>query len=132
MTGQQPDIEIYVKHADPKAMQAWLEKHFSLAGTTLSQLEGMEDGQPFTLMLSLAEGQIELMVTPKAAGKAYTSFWFKSSDTPWNSDLECAQSVLLDIDTEVRCSSEGWQEDEAEHSDKWWKLTRETQTLVPW
>ena len=75
---------------------------------------------------------VEVMITPKAAGKAYTSIWFKSDKTPWPSDLSCANNFLQKFDTEVRCSAESWQESEAEYSEKWWKLTRDTKELVSW
>ena len=75
---------------------------------------------------------IELSITPCAAGKAYTSVWFKTPHTPWKDDLACAESALATIDTEVRCSAETWAEEEPEFSEKWWKITRNERELVVW
>lgn len=128
---KQPDIEIYIKNANLNDIQLWLSSHFDVVPNDIVDIN---TSSPRTneIELELADDQIPLVITPQAAGKAYLSVWFKSPRTPWNNDLECAQSALERFDTEVRCSAESWAEEEPEHSEKWWKLTRTSKDLVSW
>jgi len=132
MTDTPLDIEIYVKKTSVSDIMSWLMQHFTLNNDTAeSAIKPLSEAMQ-TLQLNYQNNAIDVMITPGAAGKAYTSVWFKSSNTPWNSDIECAKSFLESIDTEVRCSAEGWQETEAEFSEKWWKLSRTEEELVSW
>ena len=135
MTDQPLDIEIYIKNIQLCDLNNWLSRFFELNSTELLKTNNEIDTlSPFSVHLKdlQANSSIELMITPRAAGKAYTSLWFKSAQTPWKTDLECSQSYLEIADTEVRCSSESWTETEEEKSEKWWKLTRTSQELVSW
>ncbi len=126
MNTEQLDIEIYVKDTSISDIAAWLGQHFEFQVICNFQ-EKIQ-----SIDLNYLGNVVEVMITPKAAGKAYTSIWFKSDKTPWSSDLLCANNFLQQFDTEVRCSAESWQESEAEYSEKWWKLTRDTKELVSW
>lgn len=128
----QPDVEIYIKHLDCEQFIHWLTSHFDQVDE--AEIKSMDMNSPRSYSTAVInEGHsIELVVTPCAAGKAYTSIWFKSPHTPWPNDLACAESALELMDTEVRCSAESWAEEEPEFSEKWWKITRETRELVVW
>lgn len=129
---EQPDIEIYIKNADLNEIQAWLGSHFDVVPE--GDISDINIASPRTNEVELQRAglPVPLVITPQAAGKAYLSVWFKSPKTPWQNDLECAQSALERFDTEVRCSAESWAEEEPEHSEKWWKLTRTSKDLVSW
>ena len=129
---QQPDVEIYIKNVVLDDLASWLAEVFSDTDIKLITNINLDSPKPVTTHISLNEQRIELMITPRAAGKAYTSIWFKSQNTPWKSDLECAHSALTRMDTEVRCSAESYTESEEEFSEKWWKLTRDSKELVVW
>lgn len=126
------DIEIYVKNTSISDIMSWLMQHFTASNNTVESEAKPRAEAMITLQLNYQNNAIDVMITPGAAGKAYTSIWFKSSNTPWNSDIECAKCFIESIDTEVRCSAEGWQESEAEYSEKWWKLSRTEEVLVSW
>lgn len=124
----QPDIEIYIKHATAEHIRKWLEGQFD--DVELSELseERLSEGQ----LIKASVSSIPLVITPKAAGKAFTSIWFQSAKTPWNNDLECAESFASKFDLEVRCSAESWQEDEGESEEKWWCLNGDEKKLLRW
>lgn len=130
----QPDIEIYVKNLEFEQLEAWLKKHFVPASVSeLSETQTrLPKFQASTISLSYEGKAVELSVTPNAAGKVYTSLWFKQNHTPWQDDKSCALDFLADYDAEVRCSAAGWVEEEPEESEQWWRLTRTHQTLVRW
>lgn len=128
----QPDIEIYVKHITREMLSTWLSEHFDgVNDESLKQLD-LNSAKPVSVSLTRDTNKVELFVTPKAAGKAYTSLWFKSDKTPWEDDLSCAESFISLADTEVRCSSATWSEQEAENSEMWWVITATERKLVPW
>lgn len=132
MVTAQPDIEIYVKNTSIDMIETWLKRCFT--GLDEDQLERLEldSKKPVTFKVFNHDAEIETMITPQAAGKAYCSIWFKSNQTPWQDDLQCAESFLEIFDTEVRCSAATWTEEEEEFSEKWWKLTRDNRELVAW
>lgn len=135
MTEIAPDIEIYVKNAKATELYAWLTRFFKVENHKVFEAErSLSDFAPTELKLNLPDGGKEytLRITPSAAGKAYTSLWFKTRPEFWQADIDCASSYLESVDTEVRCASEGWTESEEEFSEKWWKLTRNEATLVSW
>lgn len=125
----QPDIEIYIKHATAEMLLAWLTKQFGEVELDQLNEENLSGSQ---LIKGFVGKQVPLVITPKAAGKAYTSVWFQSTDTPWKNDLECAESVASFFDLEVRCSAEGWTEEEGEDEEKWWCLYEGEKKLVRW
>jgi hypothetical protein len=129
---EQPDIEIYVKNLNDDMLLPWLEKHFDRIDKDSLKRINLNSAKPVSVSLALDSHDIELFVTPKAAGKAYCSLWFKSGHTPWENDLNCAESFISLVDTEVRCSAETWTEQEAENSDMWWVISATERNLVPW
>lgn len=126
---KQPDIEIYVKNATADALLSWLNKSFETANIPDLTEAKLNEGQ---MIKGSVNSTIPLVVTPKAAGKAFTSIWFQSDDTPWPDDLSCAESFLEHHDLEVRCSASTWTEEEQENEEKWWSLTQDNRKLVRW
>lgn len=135
MTAQQnsqPDVEIYLKDLDNEQLLQWLKTAFFVRDEAAITQIDMGKGRSYTIRLTYGDEPLDLSITPCAAGKAFTSIWFKSHHTPWDNDLACAESALAVIDTEVRCSAESWAEEEPEFSEKWWKITRNDRELVVW
>lgn len=130
----QPDIEIYIKHFELKPVLKWLSSIASYDEDQASALfnEKLEGKTSFTIKLAIDQHEIDLVVTPSAAGKAFTSLWFQSSHTPWQNDKACALSLLAFFKGEVRCSAATWTEEEAEHSEMWWVLSNGQERLVSW
>lgn len=135
MTSQantQPDVEIYIKNLKNEQLLQWLKASFDVTDETAIKQMNMDKARSHSIKLAYDGEQLELSITPCAAGKAFTSIWFKSGHTPWESDLAAAESALAAIDTEIRCSAESWAEEEPEFSEKWWKMTRSDRELVVW
>jgi hypothetical protein len=128
----QPDVEIYIKSLENDQLLAWLSDAFVIEDESALSYIDMSKARSYTINLTYRGAPLEVSITPCAAGKAYTSIWFKSQHTPWESDLACAESALSHIDTEVRCSAESWAEEEPEFSEKWWRITRSERELVVW
>ena len=122
---KQPDIEIYVKNTSFDAIQDWLSSVFGVISLPSFS------GKPINVSVGTSP-KIPVMLTPNAAGKAFTSIWFQSNQTPWISDEECAISFLALNDTEVRCSANSWQEEEEEHSEQWLSMSRNEKKLIQW
>ena len=59
----------------------------------------------------------------------YTVAWFDSPATPWDTDLECARAAAAHLGCEVRCSTGGWDADDAE---LWWCVRAEQVEQVTW
>lgn len=128
----QPDIEIYVKDLENNKLLSWLSQHFVL-NEAHALTQDASSSRPRTILLKAQSCEIELTITPNAAGKKYTSLWFKSSKTPWNTDLECAEDMVGNHSAEeARCSAGSWTESEAESSEQWWVVTENNKKKVGW
>ena len=121
----QPDIEIYIKDISIEMIEQWLCEIFGPVSLPKT------NGKPINLKVG-TEPELPLMITPNAAGKAFTSIWFQSDQTPWQSDETCAQAFLAFHDGEVRCSATSWQEEEDESSEQWLCMTRNEKRLIRW
>lgn len=128
----QPDIEIYIKNGSLDDMLKWLSTHFSGITAHEDWAQRFDAGKMITTEVRHKDARIPLMITPGAAGKAFTSVWFKSAQTPWHTDLDCARDCAVTLNMEVRCSAGSWQEDEALDSEQWWVLKGEQERLVRW
>ncbi len=121
-----PDIEIYIRSCSIETIQQWLSHAFD----EVSPLVNLSPST-FEADCGLANQRCQILIHEKAAGKQYTSVWFKQNHTPWIDDLACAQSAAAHMKTEVRCANGGWQEG-ANEDESWWKVTEEGQTLTAW
>ncbi|MBT3623968.1 MAG: hypothetical protein HN526_07725, partial [Gammaproteobacteria bacterium] len=82
----QPDVEIYVKRVEISDIIEWISLYFSIdkqktVSSTL-KLKLTRDGSAMTC--TIAEN---------VAKGGYTSIWFDSTSTPWQTDEECARDA---------------------------------------
>tara|TARA_B100000809_G_scaffold255391_1_gene293841 strand:+ start:51 stop:449 length:399 start_codon:yes stop_codon:yes gene_type:complete len=123
-TAIQPDVEIYAKRVGISDIIEWLRLYFSIdeqktVNSTL-KLKLTRDGS--AMICSIAEN---------VAKGGYTSIWFDSSSTPWQTDEECAQEAYNHFQVEIRCSVSGWTS-ESEDSGGWYRFTERGKTVVNW
>lgn len=127
-----PDIEIYVKDTPFPVIADWLNQYFEQTSFPAKAAHLYETGKAIKGNLNYQGVPLDIMVTSKAAGKNFTSIWFKENQTPWVDDEQCAQSFLEMADIEIRCSAAGWEEDEEENSEQWWLLKRGEKKRIRW
>lgn len=111
------DIEIYLRNADPTALEAWLRERFKSVSLTPLPNNGGLQGQ-----VGFEDRKIPVRLFFNAAGKQFSSLWFQSCETPWEDDLACARDVHRALGIEVRCMAEGWTEGMEESDGLWWVI----------
>lgn len=123
------DIEIYVQNLDLKELSAWLKGFFPRC-----QFEPKENQSRIRIDLPTQEPgkSIELIVLMKAAAPNFSCIWFKSTATPWNNDLDCAQSYFNYAKKEVRCASAPWLEADDHKHEQWWQINSQGRQLIEW
>lgn len=58
---------------------------------------------------------------------------FESSQTPWATDLDCAQEVARALQVAVRCSVGGWQEVQGDaDADRWLEVKDGQVSEIRW
>lgn len=123
---RQPDIEIYLREENLDALTDWLGQQ--LGSLELKGWNGLT--RHGTLMLD--GHSIPIMIVRKAAGK-WSSVWFDSAATPWDTDLDCARAIHAAIGHEVRCSVGGWSEEQGDADvDLWMKVNEEGEAEFTW
>lgn len=119
-----PDIEIYVKDRSVERIKEWLisqSRDFSLLSSK---------GQIHEFSMNFPDGPAEVMIHEKVAGKAWVSVWFKTNNTPWSKDLDCAHAAAQGMETQVRCIASGWAE--GDDPDEYWKVEGNEQEKIQW
>lgn len=106
------DIEIYAKNLTLADIKSWLESCFS-------SIETVQSGK--VVHDFVLDGHIPLMIVENAVGKAWTSIWFKSPQTPWSDDRECARNLQAFAQCQVRANAAPWSD--GEDMDEWWQVT---------
>lgn len=129
---QQPDIEIYVRNASHQNILDWLNQTFDKVELKQLTYDSFSKGRSVEGQVTFRDTIIPVFIMPHAAGKAFTSIWFKSDKTKWPNDEACALDFLTSVDTEVRCSANSWHENEDENSDQWWLIKRNEKRLIRW
>ena len=121
------DIEIYLRQADPDAVQRWLSKRFD--GVSLQSLpnDGGLRGE-----LSLNGSRIPVSLFFRSAGKQFSTLWFNSPNVPWADDLACAREAHAELGIEVRCMAEGWSEGMEEDEGLWWVIRDGEERQLRW
>lgn len=118
----QPDIEIYLKDCTPHEFHEWLSHLFACcsAWVVCGQLHRCRcDGISVT-WYSKAVGSWHCVV-------------FDSSNTPWLTDLDCAQTIHKALGIEVRCSPGSWAEAQGEEAaDEWLKVDELGVSSIVW
>ncbi|MGL4315838.1 MAG: hypothetical protein ACRCTL_04420 [Pseudomonas sp.] len=119
---RQPDIEIYLKDADHKAIAAWLGQAIGPVS------EWRQQGQTF----KCRAGDVPVTWLPKAVGK-WHSLYLESDATPWADDLACARAAFAALNVEVRCAPGGWEEEESvETANRWIRLSSDGEEEITW
>ncbi len=126
-----PDIEIYAKNIGADMILEWLNKYFDEVAIAIDS-KALTGKITIDGKVSRNNQLIPVSITPQAAGKSFCSIWFKSANTPWENDEQCAQSLLALHDIEIRCSAAGWHEEEDEMSEQWLYITRNEKKLIRW
>lgn len=119
---RQPDIEIYLKDTDHKAIAAWLGQAIGPVS------EWRQQGQTF----KCRAGDVPVTWLPKAVGK-WHSLYLESDATPWADDLACARAAFAALNVEVRCAPGGWDEEESvETADRWIRVSSDGEEEIIW
>lgn len=114
-----PDIEIYIKDRSVAQISDWLE-------TICDSLESeFQQGQVHHYIGAINGTKIPVMIHEKVSGKAWTSVWFNSDQTPWLKDLDCARQAATTLNTQIRCIASGW--NTGDEPDEWWKVDTDGQ-----
>lgn len=121
MSDRFPDIEIYLNRPVLADVIGWLDRRFGLLETRT---------RANTITCRLKQHDIQCAIVENAAEGRFTSVWFKSPDTPWESDRDCALEAFDELGVEVRCSSGSWQDDNDEPG--WLEITRHGESTIDW
>ena len=124
MSERQPDIEIYLKRPAFDDISAWLQTHFDINAVT-------PQGPDNLLDLSFNNQRLQCLIIARVAKGGYASVWFKQNNTPWRSDLECAEDAHVLLDVETRCSVGGWHNSREERGG-WYRLSIGEKSIVNW
>ena len=119
MTDKFPDIEIYLLKVDPSQISEWLSHQFG----ELTEIKHTSKS------VTWQTSGMDIQFTQDVA-KKFSSLWFKTNNTPWNNDLECAREAHSALGVEVRCSVAGWQEEDDQPG--WIKLIRGNEKPFDW
>jgi len=127
---QFPDVEIYIKDSPLEDILLWLQCIFD---EVMPDAKATQGSRLQTLSLTYNEKTIPCVIYPDAVKGKFTSLWFKSGDTPWQTDRDCALAAFDYLHTEIRCSSSSWTtEDDDEVNDRWLRLNHEGESIVRW
>lgn len=122
----QPDIEIYLLSCPTERIVSWLEQDFSM-------LDMRNAGDNATKLNLEYQGHIiPVTILEQAAGKRFSSVWFDSEHTPWQSDMECAQRAFEALQCEIRCNYQGWEENGEDDPDLWWRINANGEGTYIW
>ncbi|GHE22354.1 hypothetical protein [Halomonas urumqiensis] len=97
-----PDIEIYLATIDRASLDAWL-------GETLNAEPLAPAGKQKWRTRGTLEGHEIPVLWMEKAADGFSSLWFDSAFTPWESDQDCALAAAAHLGCKVRCSLGGWQ-----------------------
>lgn len=113
-----PDIEIYLAHTTPEAIQNWLSQ----------VLDPCSPWQQKGATLYCQSAEITVVWVEHALGK-WHSLVFNSAHTPWADDLACAQAAHQAL----RCALQGWQEQDGleDHLD-WLEVSHQGTQRIRW
>ena len=123
---RQPDIEIYLLACPTDRLISWLKQNFEVNNSVQTSPSSQ------TLTLSYQGNDIPVTILEQAAGKKFTSVWFDSEQTPWETDMDCARQAFTELGCEVRCNAQGWQEEGEDDPDQWWRINKNGEGLFIW
>ena len=120
----QTDVEIYAKRVSITHIIEWVRLNFSID-------EQKTVGSTLKLKLTRDGSAIICTIAENIAKGGYTSIWFDSSSTPWQTDEDCAQEAYNHFQVEIRCSVNGWTL-QSEDSGGWYRFTDSGKAVVNW
>ena len=123
-----PDLEIYIKSRSAEQVIEWLEKVCDSVQVLTKTATSCE------LELQFGEQYMSASLQQKVSGKAWSSLWFKSNPTPWNTDLDCALVASEHMATQIRCIKASWEDNEEDDQsdEQWWRVEEREQQLISW
>jgi hypothetical protein len=119
-----PDSESSIKNRSLEEILDWLSQRC----TNVTPLKDV--GGTHSLEVELDACRIPVMIHERAVGKAWISIWFRSDQTPWIRDIDCAHEVAAALDTQVRCVASGW--NEGDDPDEWWAVENGNAKKIQW
>jgi len=129
MTESFPDIEIYIRKPDTSSVLAWL-------GSIFESVDASAKGRRTLIKLESPNGIVDCVLLPDAVKGNFASLWFKSANTPWKTDRDCALEAFSQLHQEVRCSTIGWESDEKENEEEseetWLQITEDGESMISW
>lgn len=121
----QEDFEIYIHKATLDDVSAWLTSLFpGLEKTTGDKTKTHRFKAHWNNEL------LPITVIERAAKPGFTSVWFDSGNTPWESDKACALAAFAALQKPVRCNPAFWQE--GDDPDLWLEINAEGEQSVIW
>lgn len=119
-----PDLELYLLKADTDRLQNWLVEQL---GDMVTDNAG--NGR---FCWRHAATNMTVIYTEKAE-KNFGCLWFKTNQTPWKNDLECARAIHAAMGVEVRCAASEWSEGTNDDEQPGWvKLIRGEEKPFDW
>ncbi len=124
-----PDLEIYIKNRTEDEIKNWLEKCCD------ELIASASSGNNIELEAYFGDAKVNCSLQLRVCGKMWNSLWFKTNQTPWETDLDCALQAATEMDTQIRCIKAGWSDtdDDAEvDEDQWWRVEDGEKMLISW
>lgn len=115
-----PDIEVYLKDVDTPRILDWLSQ----------RLGAIEAVQQRGLSQQLKVAGMTVVLVEQAAGKRFTSLFFDSAHTPWETDQACAEEISQALDCQVRCIAGSWAEEQ--DPDEWLHIEKGQCKKIIW
>jgi len=103
-------MEIYIRDASTDAVLHWLKD-------TFDAVEQIRDEPAVQVAVTRAEDAYTAQITRNVEGGPWTSVWFESGATDWDSVSACARSAFQAIDRETLCYPDRF-------TDEPWKMLR--------
>lgn len=131
MTSRFPDLEIYLKRVPADDIIEWLKVVFDDVSVLTDQSSTQSSTHPTKPSATecLIQQTMTCNISENVAKGGFTSVWFKTNETPWENDHECAVSAFDYFQIETRCSTGGW---EGEDDGGWLRITDKGSQTVNW
>lgn len=120
----QTDIEIYLHQTPTSQICQWLQGVFGVQPDRQDS-----SSNKHTARFRIVVGEVVIPVLLVYQG-AWTSVWFDSAYTPWDTDLDCAQDAVVKLGCVARCTDGGWQE--GDEPDQFLEVTDDGVSTVIW
>ena len=122
---RQEDIEIYVSGKETGTLEAWLGEalvDFAVTRREKNQVPAQATGDDGSTL--------SILLIANVSRSGYSSLWIKENNSPWDTDLACAQAAYDSLQCNIRCTAGGWSEQDEE--DLWWQVNASGVQQVSW